>query len=176
MRKALCVGIDYYQRFGSLSYCVSDARSVLEALERHADDSKNFDVEKMYAETMKLTVPMGIDPDTGAKIEQEEIIGLSAVTTKALKGEVEKLFETDKNLDVVLFYFAGHGYFDEKGGYLCTSDSERPTDGSSFWTAATAAMRVSLTEWAITARCQTIPSSWLPAPSGARLLTAASPL
>ena len=30
---------------------------------------------------------------------------------------------------MVLFYFAGHGYFDEKGGYLCTSDSERPTDG-----------------------------------------------
>ena len=44
MRKALVVGIDYYQHISQLHGCVNDAHSVKAMLDRHADGSVNFDV------------------------------------------------------------------------------------------------------------------------------------
>jgi hypothetical protein len=39
MRKALIVGIDYYQHIDDLTGCVNDALAVNRMLERHADGS-----------------------------------------------------------------------------------------------------------------------------------------
>lgn len=104
MRKALVVGIDFYERIPGLFGCVNDAHSVRAALERHADGSVNFDV--------KLLVATG----EGEKISRAE-----------LKDSVKELFAGDE--DIALFYFAGHGHIELTGGYLITSDSTRGDEG-----------------------------------------------
>lgn len=124
MRKALCVGIDYYERGNCLRACVSDADSIANALDRHEDGTKNFEIETLYGQTFTDLVPMGMDPDTEEIIYGHKIIGGESVTARELKCAVEDLFDPDKNLDVILFYFAGHGYCNANGGYLCASDGE----------------------------------------------------
>jgi len=52
------------------------------------------------------------------------------LTTSKLKDKIEDLFS--KDLDIALFYFAGHGYVENTGFYLIASDSERGDDGVSF--------------------------------------------
>src|SRR4051812_28251646 len=42
MRKALVVGIDYYEHIGRLNGCVNDAHAVKAMLDRHSDGSVNF--------------------------------------------------------------------------------------------------------------------------------------
>ncbi len=42
MRKALVVGIDYYEHIGSSAAAVNDAYSVKAVLERNADGTLNF--------------------------------------------------------------------------------------------------------------------------------------
>ncbi|WP_166849120.1 caspase family protein [Isoptericola sp. BMS4] len=107
MRKALVVGIDHYDRIGSLSGAVSDAYSVKNVLDRHADGTLNF---------AQPRVLVGTGPH-------------ATVTRADLRGAVEELFKDDA--DVSLFYFAGHGYIDGVGGYLCASDSADGHDGLS---------------------------------------------
>ena len=51
MRKALIVGIDHYERIGSLSGCVNDAHSVKAMLGRHADGTVNFATPKLLTGT-----------------------------------------------------------------------------------------------------------------------------
>jgi len=51
MRKALVIGINYYEKCGQLHGCVSDARDVTNALERNADGTLNFDVQTLLATT-----------------------------------------------------------------------------------------------------------------------------
>lgn len=46
-----------------------------------------------------------------------------------IKQAVEQLFEGDS--DIALFYFAGHGYIESIGGFLCGSDCETGDDGFS---------------------------------------------
>ena len=43
MRKALCVGIDSYEKINNLYGCVNDASLVKKALERNGDGSLKFD-------------------------------------------------------------------------------------------------------------------------------------
>lgn len=105
MRKALIVGIDYYEMIGSLFGAVSDAHSVKAVLERNADGTLNF------AQPRLLT---GTGPS-------------SVVTRVQLRAAVQELFQDDA--EVSLFYFAGHGYIDSTGGFLCASDSEAGHDG-----------------------------------------------
>jgi hypothetical protein len=105
MRKALIVGIDHYPHIGNLSGCVHDAHSVRAALERHADNSVNF-------------------------ITPQVLIGESRtrpVQKRDLKDSVRQLFADDS--EIALFYFAGHGYIEDTGGFLCASDSETGDDG-----------------------------------------------
>jgi hypothetical protein len=105
MRKALIVGIDYYDRIGSLSGCVNDAHVVKAALERHSDGRLNF-----------------ATPQT--------LIGASSsqpVARRDLKDAVRELFADDA--EIALFYFAGHGYIEDTGGFLCASDCESGDDG-----------------------------------------------
>ena len=133
MRKALVVGIDYYKHLGSLTGCVNDAYGVKAMLDRHADGSVNFGV-RLLAGT-----------------------GTNEIVTKAeLKDAVRELLGDDA--EIALFYFAGHGYIDDTGGFLCASDCSSGDEGlslnevmtwrtnqkrktkSSFWIAAIAVL------------------------------------
>lgn len=106
MRKALVVGINYYEHASPLFGCVDDAHAVKAALARNGDGSINFDVQ--------------IFTGTGSSDQ---------VTRGQLKDYVEQLFEGDS--EIALFYFAGHGYIESTGGYLIGSDCKRGDDGLS---------------------------------------------
>lgn len=106
MRKALIVGIDYYENLPPLYGCVGDAYSVKSVIERHVDGTVNFDV-------MLLT-------GTG----QNDL-----VNRVDLKDKIRELFSGD--CEVALLYFAGHGYLETTGGYLVTSESKTGDDGLS---------------------------------------------
>lgn len=106
MRKALIVGIDYYEHSNQLFGCVNDAHSVKSVLERNADGTKNFDVRLLA----------GTGPS-------------QAVSRKLLRQSIHELFSNDD--DIALLYFAGHGYVDQVGGYLIASDTEDGDDGLS---------------------------------------------
>lgn len=107
MRKALIVGIDHYEHLSSLSGCVNDAHAVKAALERNADGTLNFVAPHVL---------------TGASSTQ-------LVLKRVLKEAVRELFVDDT--EIALFYFAGHGYIEDTGGFLCASDSETGDDGFS---------------------------------------------
>lgn len=103
MRKALVVGIDHYRGVGPLLGAVNDALAVKGMLDRHADGSVNFGV--------RLLISSG-----GALVERRE-----------LKEAIRELFVGDG--EVALLYFAGHGYLEATGGYLCGSDTRTGDDG-----------------------------------------------
>lgn len=105
VRKALIVGIDYYEHIGPLSGAVNDAFSVKAALERNADGTLNFPTPNLL---------VGTGPS-------------QMVTRRELKDAIRALFEDDS--DIALLYFAGHGYIEDTGGYLCPSDSASGDDG-----------------------------------------------
>ena len=107
MRKALIVGIDHYAHITPLGGCVDDAHSVKNVLERHADGTVNFMTPRIL---------------TGTSADD-------AVSKTKLKEAVRELF--DGKPDIALFYFAGHGYIDDTGGFLCASNSETGDDGLS---------------------------------------------
>lgn len=107
MRKALIVGIDHYEHISPLSGCVNDAYSVKNALERHADGTVNFATPRILA---------GTGPRTSIQRSQ-------------LKDAVRELFTDDA--EVALFYFAGHGYVEDTGGFLCGTDCRSGDDGLS---------------------------------------------
>ncbi len=106
MKKALVVGINYYEHGNPLFGCVDDAHAVKAVLERHGDGSVNFDVQLFTG--------------TGAS---------DIVTRTQIKDYIEKLFSDDSN--IALFYFAGHGHIESSGGYLLASDSRRGDEGVS---------------------------------------------
>ena len=106
MRKALIVGINYYEHGNPLFGCVDDAHAVKAVLERHGDGSINFDVQLFT----------GTGPS-------------DAVTRSQIKDYIEKLFVDDS--EIALFYFAGHGHIESSGGYLLASDSSRGDEGVS---------------------------------------------
>ncbi|PIE46619.1 MAG: peptidase C14 [Gammaproteobacteria bacterium] len=97
MRKALVVGINFYEHTTSLHGCVNDAYSVKGVLDRNFDSTINFDI--------KLETAV----DENSKINRSD-----------LKKSVQKLFADDA--EIALFYFSGHGYVESTGGYLITSD------------------------------------------------------
>jgi hypothetical protein len=104
MRKALVVGIDFYSGISPLYGCVNDAHEVKAALEKHGDGSVNFGVLLMTATNTS-----------------------TAISRAQLKERVRELFADD--CEIALLYFAGHGYIETTGGYLCASDSVQGDDG-----------------------------------------------
>src|SRR6266436_1182671 len=104
MRKALVVGIDHYEHITNLGGCVNDAHGVKAMLDRHADGSVNFGTK----------IVVGTGPN-------------DVVTRGALKEAVRDLFADDT--EVSLFYFAGHGYIEATGGYLCGGECRTGDDG-----------------------------------------------
>jgi hypothetical protein len=107
MRKALIVGIDHYKHITSLSGCVNDAHSVKAVLERNSDGTLNFAAPQVMTGTSSTQV----------------------VCKRELKDAVRELFADDA--EIALFYFAGHGYIEDTGGFLCASDAETGDDGLS---------------------------------------------
>jgi hypothetical protein len=107
MRKALIVGIDHYTHIKPLSGCVDDAHAVKAVLERHADGTVNF-------VTPRLLTSAGAN-DTVSRGE--------------LKDAVRDLFADDA--DIALLYFAGHGFIEDTGGFLCAGDCKTGDDGFS---------------------------------------------
>lgn len=105
MRKALIVGIDHYERISLLGGCVNDAYAVKAALERNADGTTNFKTPRMITGTGPADI----------------------VTRASLKEAVRELFSGHS--EIALFYFAGHGYIDDTGGYLCAGDCQTGDDG-----------------------------------------------
>lgn len=106
MRKALVVGINHYTNINRLYGCVNDACKVKNVLEKHSDGSVNFDVASMTATSDK-----------------------EAIDRRTLRDRVEELFKGDS--EIALLYFAGHGYIEATGGYLCTSECKHGHDGLS---------------------------------------------
>lgn len=107
MRKALLVGIDYYENISQLSGCAKDAHSMKAALERHADGTVNFVSPQLL---------IGTGPQRRVGKHQ-------------LKDAIRALFGDDA--EIALFYFSGHGSLQDIGGYLCASDTETSDDGLS---------------------------------------------
>lgn len=106
MRKALIVGINYYEHGGSLFGCVDDAHAVKAALERHGGGEVNFDCKLLT----------GTGPG-------------SCVDRGDLKDSIEDLFKAEA--EIALLYFAGHGHIEATGGYLLATDSRRGDEGVS---------------------------------------------
>jgi len=106
MRKALVVGVNYYQKMGSLDGCVRDSCSVRAVLESHGNGDPNFDVRLIVSESSK-----------------------SKLTKAALKDAISDVFSGAN--DIALLYFAGHGHVDASSGYVLASDARRADDGVS---------------------------------------------
>lgn len=107
MRKALVIGIDYYTHLKPLGGCVNDAHAVKAILERHADGTVNFVTPRILTSN-----------------------GPSDIVQKSdLKDAVREVFADDS--DIALLYFAGHGYIEDTGGFLCASDCKTGDDGFS---------------------------------------------
>lgn len=104
-RKALVIGIDYYTNFDQLKGCVNDARSVADILERHHDGRSNFTTPKLI-----------VAEDHFNPLLRDE-----------LRRSVKELFEGEA--EIALLYFAGHGYVEETGGFLCASDCRTGDEG-----------------------------------------------
>ena len=87
--------------FDPLDECVNDAKALADLIERNWDGSPNFSVK----------------------------LGTNIQTKEELEELIEELFTG--NSDVALLYFAGHGYLDGFGGYICTPDSRKHNMGVS---------------------------------------------
>ncbi len=106
-RRALIVGINNYEHASNLGGCVHDALEVERVLERHDhtdEREKNFNIELLTTET-------------------------NTITKDTLRDRIEELFKYPR--EISLFYFAGHGYIENTGGYLITSENERGDQGVS---------------------------------------------
>jgi Caspase domain len=104
MRKALIVGINYYQNISGLFGCVDDAHAVRAVLDRHGDGTVNFG--------SKLLTGTG-PTDIVSRVE--------------LRKSIVELF--DGECETALFYFAGHGHLEATGGYLIASDAVSGDEG-----------------------------------------------
>jgi hypothetical protein len=82
-----------------LHCCINDARAVAELLARNADGSPNFDVR----------------------------LETSSLNKGKLKETIKRFFETEDT--VSLFYFSGHGFLNEYGGYIVTPDYDKYDEG-----------------------------------------------
>jgi len=94
-RAALIVGIDGYEH-NPLAQCRSDAKKMFSRLSENEDGTTNFECMLVTSPRQKINCAMLL-----------ELVG------NLLKSSA----------DEVVFYFAGHGNVDERGGYLLTQDS-----------------------------------------------------
>ncbi len=100
-RRALIVGIDDYG-FAPLEGCVKDATSICQALKTHDNDDENFSCRLLISSKQKITQALFIK-------------------------EIENLF--NKEGDIALLYFSGHGGLSIRGGTLVTQDAVKYNEG-----------------------------------------------
>lgn len=103
MRKALIVGIGNIDG-APLKGAINDANAIKTVLETDGDGAPNFSVKLIT--------------DTADKI-----------TKSNLKGLLKELFDGDH--ETALLYFSGHGFLNELGGYIITSDAVKNDEGIS---------------------------------------------
>ena len=84
MKRALIIGINYYEENNCLHGCVNDAIQVAAILGKNGDGSPNFDVRKLIA------------TDSSLIVRKKDFI-----------ENLQYLFEDD--VDTALFYYSGHG-------------------------------------------------------------------
>lgn len=101
-RAALFIGIDNYTN-SPLSGCEADAQALSGLLSRNADESLNFQCSVM--------------------VSSEQTI-----TKSAVNESIQTVF-SNRDADVALFYFAGHGALTQNGGYLVTQDATKFDEG-----------------------------------------------
>jgi hypothetical protein len=93
MKQALIIGINKYKT-QALHGCVNDAKAVASILRNNDDKDKSVNFEVKLATDVK--------------------------SKAVLRGMIRNLF--DRDADVALLFFSGHGYIDNGGGYLVTPD------------------------------------------------------
>lgn len=101
MKGALLVGINNYPGSAKLYACENDAEALGALLATNGDGRRNFSVE----------------------------VKKNVQTRGELRSMIIKLFKAD--LDTVLFYFAGHGCINERGGFFVTPDFKSYDEGIS---------------------------------------------
>jgi len=104
MKRALLVGIDEYDSFGSLSGCVNDVEAVDPLLERHEDDSPNFHTQRRTSSSDRIT-------------------------RDSLLADLDTLL--GGGADVALLYYAGHGVNQENDVAFASQDGSQQTPGVS---------------------------------------------
>jgi len=103
MRKALVVGIGNIEGM-KLQGAINDANAIATLVATNGNGSPNFSVKQIT------------DSD-------------KAITKADLKGAIKSLFEG--NHDTALLYFSGHGFLNDIGGYIVTSDAVKNDEGIS---------------------------------------------
>src|SRR5262249_1377181 len=107
MKRALLVGIDYYENFSPLYGCANDAAAIHPLLQRNEDASPNLECRLANAND-----------------------AASQVTRDRLKEMIRELLSN--GAEFALLYFAGHGAPTEGGVALATSDGTDGTPGVPF--------------------------------------------
>lgn len=102
MRRALIVGINDYS-WSPLKGCVNDANNMARILNRHYNGDPNFHCQVLTSEKNKI------------------------VTQTAFRKQLKSLFNREG--DMALLYFAGHGEENELGGHLVTQDANEYNEG-----------------------------------------------
>ena len=95
------MGINDYS-IAPLTGCVNDAVKMNKLLSRNQDNSPNFTCKLFTAPSYSITRPF-------------------------LREQIQDLFASDA--DVALFYFSGHGFINNLGGYLVTQDAAQYDEG-----------------------------------------------
>jgi len=107
MKRALLVGIDYYENFQQLYGCANDAAAVHPLLQRNEDGGPNLDCRLASAH------------DAATHVSRDR---LKEMIRELLSGGAE----------FALLYFAGHGAPTDGGVALVTSDGTDGTPGVTF--------------------------------------------
>jgi len=102
MRRALLVGIDHYS-WAPLQGCINDVHNIETVLGEHYDKTTNFHCKKLMSSKKKR------------------------VTKHKLMEHIKDLFS--READMALFYFSGHGMYNELGGLLVTQDAVQHNEG-----------------------------------------------
>jgi hypothetical protein len=102
MKKALAVGIDEYPGY-ELSGCANDATEFAKLMQYHGEGE--------YRQNFVIQAHRNI------------------VSKMRLQLMIQELFA--EKIDTVLFYFSGHGIFDDTGAYILTPDTVHSRDGVS---------------------------------------------
>lgn len=139
MKKALIIGIDHYRlkEIKELGGCINDAERITSLLARNAvctgEDEVNFECK-----VLKSYVPTKPDDD--------------GISRAIVQKHIKELFE-DKEADVALLYFSGHGYENSLGGYLVTQDAKAYEEGVSVHDIMTHANNSSIKEIIVILDC-----------------------